>query len=158
MMIRDLDQPHYDHTQPGTVTRAICLLMMLWMLVFAIFASWGAYIVVGVLDVLLAFFHSLRVRIDDHSVELSFGIGLLKKSIPLDTIQTCTSVRNSLIHGFGIRKVPGGWMWNVSGLDSVQLAFADGKHFRIGTDEPAALEAAINRAIGNSTENDTTAD
>ena len=48
----------------------------------------------------------------------------------------------TILLGFGIRKVPGGWMWNVSGLDSVQLTFADGKRFRIGTDEPGALEAA----------------
>ena len=58
------------------------------------------------------------------------------------------------MYGFGIRYVFDGWMWNVSGLDAVQLTLPDGKHFRIGTDEPKALEAAINQAIGSSVETD----
>ena len=116
--------------------------------------SWMLYLVTSLLFVVLLLFHSLNVRIDDEAIHLRFGVGLLRKSIPLETIDSCRTIRNSLIYGFGIRYVFDGWMWNVSGLDAVQLTFADGKHFRIGTDEPKALESAINGAIGSSVETD----
>ncbi|MCH2147953.1 MAG: hypothetical protein MK095_00785 [Phycisphaerales bacterium] len=116
--------------------------------------SWVLYLVPGLLFVILLLFHSLNVRIDDDAMHLRFGVGLLRKSIPLETIDSCRTIRNSWIYGFGIRYVFDGWMWNVSGLDAVQLTFADGKHFRIGTDEPKELESAINEAIGSSAETD----
>ena len=32
------------------------------------------------------------------------------------------------------------WLvWNISGLDTVELTYRDGKKFRIGTDEPEVL-------------------
>jgi hypothetical protein len=41
-------------------------------------------------------------------------------------------------------------LWNVSGLDAVELVLGDGKRFLVGTDEPAALTAAITMAKGAS--------
>ena len=154
MTLRSLDEPYYDHTQPGTVIRVLCILFIFWMCIVAMATSWMLYLVPGLLFVVLLLFHSLNVRIDDDAMHLRFGVGLLRKSIPLETIDSCRTIRNSLMYGFGIRYVFDGWMWNVSGLGAVQLTFADGKHFRIGTDEPKALESAINEAIGSSVETD----
>ncbi|MAB27778.1 MAG: hypothetical protein CMJ53_00585, partial [Planctomycetaceae bacterium] len=53
----------------------------------------------------------------------------------------------SWLAGFGIRYIGRGWMWNVSGLDAIRIDRTKGGSFFIGTDEPAALEAAINAAI-----------
>ena len=39
--------------------------------------------------------------------------------------------------------IPGGWIWNVSGLDAVELLLGDGRVLRVGTDEPEALSRAI---------------
>ena len=138
----------YDHTQPGTVVRVLCLVMMLWLVVVAVLSIWILYLVAGIMVLLMLLFHSLNVRITEDEIDLRFGVGLLRKSIPLESVDSCRAVRNSLMYGFGIRYVFDGWMWNVSGLSAVQLTFTDGKHFRIGTDEPAALESAINNAIG----------
>ncbi len=38
---------------------------------------------------------------------------------------------------------PWGWMFNVSGLDAVDIELKDGGRFRIGTDEPEELVRAI---------------
>ena len=54
-----------------------------------------------------------------------------------------TQVRNRWWWGFGIRWTPHGWMWNISGLDAVELTYHNGKKFRIGTDEPEALLEAL---------------
>ena len=43
----------------------------------------------------------------------------------------------------GIKWTPHGWMWNISGLDAIELTYHDGKKFRIGTDEPEALLEAL---------------
>ena len=34
-------------------------------------------------------------------------------------------------------------VWNISGLDAVELTYHNGKKFRIGTDEPEALLEAL---------------
>ncbi len=39
-------------------------------------------------------------------------------------------------------------LWNVSGFDAVELDLPGGRRFRVGTDEPTELVAAISRARG----------
>jgi len=41
------------------------------------------------------------------------------------------------------RQTPHGWMWNISGLDAVEIEYRDGKCFRIGTGDPQELLAAL---------------
>lgn len=41
---------------------------------------------------------------------------------------------------------PHGWLFNVSGLDAVELELINNRRFRIGTDEPQRLIAAIQTA------------
>jgi hypothetical protein len=57
-------------------------------------------------------------------------------------------VRNRWYYGWGIRITPRGWLYNVSGLDAVELALKNGKCVRIGSDEPHALARAIDHARG----------
>jgi len=38
------------------------------------------------------------------------------------------------------------WVYNVSGLEAVEVTLRSGKRFRIGTDEPEALLTALQRA------------
>jgi hypothetical protein len=52
-------------------------------------------------------------------------------------------------YGWGIRWIPGGWLWNVSGLDGVELVLVNNRRFRVGTDEPEQLAAAIQGALRN---------
>ena len=145
----DLGAQRYHHTQPGTVLRVIWLIVAVWLLLFAALSTWVLYIVVAAVSLVFLLFHSLTVTIDDEHIRMSFGLGLFRKRIPLSRVVSCRTVRNRLWYGFGIRYVFGGWMWNVSGMDAVQLTYEDGHHFRIGTDEPEALNEAITAAIGN---------
>jgi hypothetical protein len=39
------------------------------------------------------------------------------------------------------------WIYNVSGFDAVELRMTDGRMYRIGTDEPHELEAAIRQML-----------
>ena len=43
------------------------------------------------------------------------------------------------------RRTQLGWMFNVSGLDAVELSLASGARFRIGTDRPGEVMVALGR-------------
>jgi hypothetical protein len=88
----------------------------------------------------------LTVVVDDRSVTTTFGWGWPRRRIDLDQIEEVAAVHNSWWHGWGIRKVSRGWMFNNAGRDAVELRLRSGKVFRVGTDQPAALLAALERA------------
>ena len=93
-------------------------------------------------------FHSLTVEIDITHLRFRFGIGLVRKSIPLAEIVEVKPVRNSWLHGWGIHWTPHGWLYNVSGWETVEITLRSGKRFRLGTDEPQKLARAIQAAKG----------
>ena len=142
----------YRHTQFGTVivvvTAAIIPLAALpaWLAGIAI----AAWLILGSMAVVLSLFASLTVEIDAEHLRIRFGIGLIRKRFPLDQIDSCRTVKNSWIYGWGIRLTPHGWLYNVSGLEAVELKMKSGKTCRIGTDEPEALAAALQEALDSS--------
>ncbi len=98
--------------------------------------------VAAVLTVVGIMFSRLTVEVDDTAVRLAFGNGWPRKTIQWGEVMSARRVRNRWWYGFGMRKIPGGWMWNVGGLDAVELRMDTGKVFRIGTDDPDGLIAA----------------
>ncbi len=98
----------------------------------------------------LAVCHSLNVRVNAEAVSFAFGVGLIRKTIPFSDIESAAAVRNHWYNGWGIRLIRGGWLYNVAGLDAVELTHKNGKKTRIGTDEPKKLLTAIEAALGRS--------
>ena len=97
---------------------------------------------------ILLLFYQMKTEIDDQEIQLSFGIGLIKKHIDLSKIQSVEVVRNKWYVGWGIRYYGKGWMWNYSGLDAVELKYKDSqKHFRIGSSNPSELKEIIEKMI-----------
>ncbi len=95
----------------------------------------------------LVLFYKLTVQIKDGLVEFWFGPGLIRKKIPLDEIVSCRPVRNNWWHGWGIHRFGGGVLYNVSGLDAVEIELMSGKKLRIGTDQPEKLAEVINNTL-----------
>ena len=87
----------------------------------------------------VVYYSSLMVEVDAQDVRLFFGRGIIRRTIPRQKIAQAEQVRNSWWYGWGIRLTPHVWMWNISGLDAVELTYTNGKKFRIGTDQPQAL-------------------
>ena len=96
-----------------------------------------------ILLIVAALFWGLTVEVNKDVVRLYFGFGIIHRSILREHIAMVTQVRNRWWWGFGIRWTPHGWMWNIFGLDAVELTYHNGKKFRIGTDEPEALLEAL---------------
>ncbi len=137
----------YRHTQRGTV-------MIVGMALLAIFFAfmaytlpspgrWGALVAVLGLIILAWLFSSLTVSISDGQLQWRFGPGLWRYRMALADIASVSIVRNSLLNGFGIRIRPGFRLYNVSGLDAVELQLKSGDIRRIGTDDASGLAAAL---------------
>lgn len=93
--------------------------------------------------VLTLWFSRLEVKVSSGVVTASFGLGKPHRVIQLSDVASTRQVRNRWIRGWGVRKISSGWMYNVWGLDAVELELTDGTVFRIGTDEPDKLHTVI---------------
>jgi hypothetical protein len=91
----------------------------------------------------------LTVTVDDGSIRASFGWGWPRRRIAVSDVVDADIVHNSWWYGWGIRKVPRGWMFNNAGRDAIELTLVSGRVFRIGTDQPDELLGAIARARGS---------
>ncbi|MGD1900795.1 MAG: hypothetical protein ACFB9N_00955 [Geitlerinemataceae cyanobacterium] len=152
----------YQHTQTGTfIVAALGIVVLVTIAAVVVAIARGgtlpplAIAIVAanfvILSIVVAVFSILTVRVDAQAVACQFRFGLLRRQFEIAAIDGAESVRNPWYYGWGIRLTPQGWMYNVSGFDVVQLRLASGKRFRIGTDEPEQLKAAIETAIAQQT-------
>ena len=98
---------------------------------------------------ILASFTTLTASIDENCLRIKFGYGIFARKFPLKEIASVQSVKNHWYYGWGVRVWfwPYMWIYNVSGFDAVEIIMKNGKIYRIGTDTPGELEAAIKQAI-----------
>ena len=92
-------------------------------------------------------FSALTVKIEKSQLVWYFGPGLWTYRLPLKTLRNAKPVKNPWWYGWGIRRTPAGWLYNVSGLSAVEIRQADKTAVRIGSSEPKHLTAAIKKAI-----------
>ena len=140
----------YSHTQnAGGVVLAPMLLGVVALLAVALLYPYPSlFFFFGLALALFAQFYCLTVVVDYRHVTAKFGMGLIRLRFRLDEIRSCRPVRNKWIYGWGIRWYPGGWLFNIGGLDAVELSMKNGKTYRIGTNDVAALTEAIDERIG----------
>ena len=143
----------YQHTQRSKILIWIIVFVLLFMLFLMCTYgfNWIGAIVFVVMVIALYLFNSLLVRVSSDMIYVAFGSGLIHKKIPLNCVLTAEKVRNKWYYGFGIRLIPGGQMYNVAGLDAIELKLTNGRVFRIGTDEPDRLLEAIQSQTGERT-------
>lgn len=141
----------YRHTQAGTLIRAllggfiICGAFMGAAGPYS--AKTGSWIVVGVLMIVLALFHSLTVEIDTRCLRWRFGPGVLKWNLLIMDLESAEASRSHWSNGWGIRWTPMGWLYNVSGFKCVNIHLKNGKTIRIGTNDSKGLLEAL-RKVG----------
>jgi hypothetical protein len=133
----------YRHTQIGWPALAGVLPTFVVAVVLALRDLPLAWLVAGIAPIVVLLLGWLTVSVDDTSVVARFGVGLIHRRIPLADIRSFEAVRNPWYYGWGIRLIPGGWLYNVAGLSAVDFGIRDGRHIRIGTPEPAVLCAEV---------------
>ncbi len=92
-------------------------------------------------------FQSMTVTVDEAEIQVLFGGWLNAKTIAMDDVAECTIVRMSPISGWGIHWTGDGWLYNIFGLNAVELVMKDGTKTFIGTDEPGELSAAVRQHL-----------
>ena len=141
----------YRSRQQGKLIRyvvaATTLVVFVAIVLLGPVEDWWFYPLVALafgMGILLAWqFSNLTVEVDDDEVRWWFGRGIWPKSVQRAEITSATPVHNKWWWGWGIRYYGKGWLYNVSGLEAVEIVLKSGKHIRIGTDDPQGLAAAI---------------
>jgi hypothetical protein len=135
----------YQHTQRGYLVYWLTFLPATGLVVVAL--SKGAAIpflpVAAILFGVGFLFSSLTVEVTATELGWYFGPGFRRKRIARDDIEKATPVRNEWWWGWGVHLTPRGWLYNVSGLEGVEIALTDGRTLRIGSDEPQSLAKAL---------------
>jgi len=139
----------YKHRQVGTLILfalgfGVALTTMVLILVPARPVVAGLVLVILLLCIIL--FHALTVEVTADELVVSFGSGVIRKRFRIEDIRDARIVRNPWYYGWGIRLTPHGWLFNVSGLDAVELELKNNRKFRIGTDDPQQLITSIQTA------------
>ena len=140
----------YQHTQRSKILFIIIIFVLLFMLflMYRFGFNWINVIVFILMVFALYLFNSLVVKVSSEKIYVAFGSGLIHKTIPFTIIKSAEKVRNKWYYGFGIRLIPGGQMYNLAGLDAVELKLTNGRVFRVGTDESDKLLEVIHSQIG----------
>ncbi|MEK7624584.1 MAG: hypothetical protein AAB404_02615 [Patescibacteria group bacterium] len=150
----------YKHTQIGYLVLVIILAVLAFFAWVYITGSaepdsadsGSNFVITSIMALILfilASLATLTVSIDENYLQIKFGYGIFARVFPLNQIVSVQSVRNHWYYGWGVKVWfwPYMWIYNVSGFDAVEIIMKNGKIYRIGTDTPGELEAAIKQVI-----------
>jgi hypothetical protein len=135
----------YKHTQIGylLIVALGAAVVMIGNLVVVTKFNPGAIFLLIFMILCLIVFAALTVEVDDQAITLRFGMGLIRKSFLLQDIQAHRPVKNPWYYAWGIHAIPGGLIFNVSGMEAVELQMKNGRKYRIGTDDVQRLVSAL---------------
>ena len=146
----------YRHAQTGSTILIFLVVVLVGAFVTVVATDFSATMIlaftIAVLLLVGWLFGSLTVAVAGGAINWWFGPGFWKKGVTIDEIEVCEPVRNRWWWGWGIRYFGRGWLYNVSGLDAVEIRLKSGKRIRIGTDEPDTLVAAIHHHLEQHTD------
>jgi len=137
----------YEHKQTAFWTfYALGLPALIYLTIGAFSSVTRVTLFTALVLLLLPFlFWKLTITVDRETLRAAFGIGLVRKTVPVADIAACEPIRIRWWWGWGIHLTPYGWLYNVSGLDAVVITLRNGRRFCLGTDQPNELVAAIRR-------------
>jgi hypothetical protein len=135
----------YKHTQIGYFLIIVLGIAILFVGSLAIRTNFNSAAVLPLMVMVLCLgtFATLTVEVDDQAIRLRFGIGMLRKRFLLNDVQAYQAVQNPLYYAWGIHAIPDGWIFNVSGLQAMELQMKNGRKYRIGTDDVQGLVNAV---------------
>ncbi|MFH1233332.1 MAG: hypothetical protein V1649_01615 [Patescibacteria group bacterium] len=139
----------YKHTQKGYLIIISFIVIMFFIANLMIIHgfNWTNFLALIIFGISLILFSALTVIIDEDNLKIFFGFKIIHKKFSLKNIESCQIVKNPWYYGWGIRLIPNGWLYNVSGFEAIEIKMKNGKKYRIGTDVPNDFEKAIKEAI-----------
>lgn len=147
----------YKEFQPGWILFVLILPAQL-LITYLYFNGLGdkpldrnSFMIISLLNFLVCLlFYGLTTSITADKITASFGIGIIRKRILIKRIKSVEIVKNPWYYGWGIRFIPKGMLYNISGLDGVELRFKDTNSvIRIGTRQPLKLKEEIEKRLNS---------
>jgi hypothetical protein len=139
----------YKHTQVGYVLIVALGAAILFIARLTLITRFnpGTMFLLGFMILCLALFATLTVQVSSQTVNIRFGIGVIRRHFALRDVQAFRAVKNPWYYAWGIHMIPNGWVFNVSGWEAVELQMKDGRKYRIGTDDTRGLMAAVEASL-----------
>ena len=136
---------NYKHTQTSAWLRLALVLPAFLLFIAGLVGGKGLpfFFIAAALVGLGWAFSSLTIEVTPTELIWFFGPGVWRKTLSRGDIVRVTAARNKWWWGWGIHLTPRGWLYNVGGLDAVEIALKSGRMLRIGSDESAALVEAL---------------
>jgi hypothetical protein len=104
----------------------------------------------GVFVILYVLFYGMTTIISKAQIQISYGIGLIRKSVQIANVASVTIVSNPWYYGWGIRLIPNGMLYNINGSSGIELRLKDSKRvIRIGSADAHALTKEIETSMSN---------
>lgn len=149
-----MSRPLYEHKQAGWPMRFAFVAASVMLIVLALMPELSddpapplALLAAAAVSAVVGWtWGALTVRIEDNQLQVRFGLGWPRKTLPLKEIAAVEVTRTTFLEGWGLRRTRRGWLYNVSGFDAVLLRLTNGRSMMVGTDEPRRLKTAIERA------------
>lgn len=136
----------YKHTQLGYTTFFTFTVVAILIVSSNNLSFENTYVPIAMLSIISVLFCSLTIEVKKEAITWHFGPYFWRKRIDPAEIARVEIVTNPWWFGWGIRWTKFGWLYNVSGLQAVQVTKKNGKAIRLGTDDPNGLSKAINEA------------
>lgn len=105
-----------------------------------------ALVMIAVYLLGVAMFYAWTIEVTSETIRGWFGIGLVRKTIPLSEVQAVRTIENPWYYFWGIKSVPGGWWWAIAPGPGVEITLKNGRIVQLGTDQPEQLCQAIEAA------------
>jgi hypothetical protein len=145
----------YKKFQFGWFIVIMFTIVIIWM-TFAYIHQWGnnpvdiyGYILfMTIFGGVLLTFYGMTVIVTDNHLKIKFGVGIYSKKVDLSAIKSVTIQKYQFYCGYGIRLLPDGILYNVSGKHAIEIKFKSKKtRILIGTNDWENLKDVIEKTI-----------
>lgn len=104
----------------------------------------GFAIINSILIVTYLCFFGLTIIVNVEKISIVYGIGFPRRTIAINQIRSVTYVKTPWYYGWGIRFMPKGMLYNISGTEGVELKFkGTDQVIQIGSKHPQQLKQEI---------------
>lgn len=141
----------YRHTQYGALMFIVFLITGVLIAVVAVAIIAEGRMLAAVIMILgyllgLGMFYSSTIEISEEKLKFWFGIGIVRKTFVLSEIQSSKEVDIPWYYFWGVKSIPGGWLWSIAPGTGVEIVLKNGSIVLLGTNQPEKLKQAVDAA------------
>lgn len=109
----------------------------------------GVFLLISFIIILVyLLFYGMTTMVNTEWITVSFGVGIVRRRIQISRIKNVVTVKNPWYYGWGIRLIPKGMLYNISGSEGVELTFIDTERvIRIGSANSSRLKEEISKRL-----------